>query len=96
MTPRIGSPSAPNDLLDRTFLVGIVLKGIDGVLEVLGGLLLLLVSPASINRLTISITQHELSEDPHDFIATHLLKTAHGLTGSGVHFGASICCRMDW
>ena len=33
------------DLLDQTFEVGIVLKGLDGVLEVLGGLLLLVVSP---------------------------------------------------
>ena len=53
----------------------------------LGGLLLL-VSPAAINRITTTLTQHELSEDPHDFIATHLLKTAHGLTGSAVQFGA--------
>jgi uncharacterized membrane protein len=26
--------------------------------------------------------------DPHDFLATHLLRTAHGLTGSAVLFGA--------
>lgn len=88
MRPRIGSWFRPNDLLDRTFEVGIILKGLDGALEVLGGLLLLLVSPAAINRITTTLTQHELSEDPHDFIATHLLKTAHGLTGSAVQFGA--------
>ena len=35
-----------------------------------------------------SLTQHELSEDPHDVLATHLLRTAHGLTGSAVLFGA--------
>jgi uncharacterized membrane protein len=29
------------DLLDQTFEVGIILKGLDGVLEALGGLLLL-------------------------------------------------------
>jgi len=29
-----------------------------------------------------------LSEDPNDFLATHLLRTAHGLTGSAVLFGA--------
>jgi uncharacterized membrane protein len=34
------------------------------------------------------LTQHELSEDPNDFLATHLLRTAHGLTGSAVLFGA--------
>jgi len=78
----------PRGLLDQTFEVGIILKGLDGVLEVIGGLLLLVVSPATIDRVVTSLTQHELSEDPHDFLATHLLKTAHGLTGSAVLFGA--------
>jgi uncharacterized membrane protein len=78
----------PRDLLDQTFEVGIILKGLDGVLEVLGGLLLLVVSPATIDRVVTSLTQHELSEDPHDFLATHLLRTAHGLTGAAVLFGA--------
>ena len=78
----------PRDLLDQTFEVGIILKGLDGLLEVIGGLLLLVVSPATIDRLVTSLTQHELSEDPHDFLATHLLKTTHGLTGSAVLFGA--------
>jgi uncharacterized membrane protein len=78
----------PRDLLDQTFEVGIILKGLDGVLEVIGGLLLLVVSPATINRVVSSLTEHELSEDPHDFLATHLLRTAHGLTGSAVLFGA--------
>jgi uncharacterized membrane protein len=78
----------PRDLLDQTFEIGILLKGVDGVLEVLGGVLLLVVSPATIDRVVTSLTQHELSEDPHDFLATHLLGTAHGLTGSAVLFGA--------
>jgi uncharacterized membrane protein len=36
----------------------------------------------------VAWTYGELSEDPHDFIATHLLHTAAGLTGSAVLFGA--------
>ena len=78
----------PRDLLDQNFEVGIILKGLDGVLEVIGGLLLLIVSPATIDRVVTGLTQHELSEDPNDFLATHLLRTAHGLTGSAVLFGA--------
>jgi hypothetical protein len=35
------------------------------------------------------ITRHELSEDPHDFIANHLLRIGNGLTGSSVHFAAA-------
>lgn len=46
------------------------------------------VTPATINRLTASVTQHELSEDPNEFIASHLLGYAHGLSGSAVTFAA--------
>ena len=79
----------PRGPLDRVFEIGIILKGLDGILETIGGLLLLLVTPATINRLTRWLTQHELSEDPHDVIATHLLGYAHGLTGSAVTFAAA-------
>jgi|SRR5215510_10590504 len=82
------SLSRRKDLLDRTFEVAIILKGLDGVLEVVGGLLLLLVTPATINRIAAALTEHELSQDPHDFLATHLLNTAHGLTRSSVLFGS--------
>ena len=77
-----------NTVLDRTFEVGIILKGLDGVLELIGGLLLLLVSPETINRLAVWLTQGELSQDPHDFIATRILHTAHHLTGSSILFGS--------
>ena len=80
--------SRPKDLLDRTFEIAIILKGLDGVLEVVGGLVLLVVSPATINRVVTTLTQHELSQDPHDFVATRLLNTAHGLTRSAVLFGS--------
>lgn len=77
------------DLLDRAFAAGIALKGLDGVLEVVGGVLLLVVSPAAIDSLTKALTEHELSEDPHDFLATHLLHYSSGLTGSALRFGAA-------
>jgi uncharacterized membrane protein len=77
------------DLLDRAFAIGIILKGIDGVLEVLGGVLLLVVRPTIIDQVTRALTQHELSEDPHDFLATHLLHAAGSLTGSSLQFGAA-------
>jgi len=78
-----------SDLLDRAFAVGIILKGLDGVLEVVGGLLLLVVSPATIDQVSRALTQHELSEDPRDFLATHVLHAAGGLTGSALQFGAA-------
>ena len=77
----------PRDLLDATFDVTVALKGIDGVLEMVGGLLLLVISPATINRVAAALTQHELSQDPNDFLANHVLKLTSGLHGAQL-FGA--------
>jgi uncharacterized membrane protein len=79
----------PRTLLDRVFEIGIIAKGLNGLAELVGGILLLLVTPDQIQRLAVSWTHEELSEDPHDFVATHLLHTAHGMTGSAVTFGAA-------
>src|SRR5215212_8773639 len=78
----------PQNSLDRVFEIGIIAKGVNGAVELLGGLLLLFVSPAWIHHIAVSLTRVELSEDPHDFIATHLLHTTNGLTGNTVLFGA--------
>jgi uncharacterized membrane protein len=78
----------PKDSLDRLFEIGIILKGVDGVAELVGGLLLLFVTPADIHHLAAVLTQGELSEDPNDVVARYLLHTANGLTGNAVIFGA--------
>jgi uncharacterized membrane protein len=78
----------PQNWIDRVFEIGIIAKGLNGAVELLGGLLLLFVSPVWIRHLAVSLTRVELSEDPHDFIATHLLHTTNGLTGNAVLFGA--------
>jgi uncharacterized membrane protein len=69
-------------LLDRIFDVSVTLKGIDGLLEVVGGILLLFLSPDKLNAIVQFLTQHELSEDPNDLIATHLVRYAHTFTTS--------------
>jgi uncharacterized membrane protein len=80
-------PRAEPDLLDKTFNVAVILKGLDGLLELLGGILLIVVSPETINRLAHSLTQHELSEDRHDFVAHHLLRLTANLHNTQT-FGA--------
>ena len=78
----------PKDRLDRLFEIGIIAKGLNGLAEVIGGLLLLFVTPARVHWWAVRLTQEELSEDPHDFIANHLLHTASGITGGAVLFGS--------
>jgi uncharacterized membrane protein len=69
-------------LLDRVFDVSITLKGLDGVLELIGGLLLFFLTPVRLNAIVAFLTQHELSEDPKDFLATHLVSYAQSFTTS--------------
>jgi uncharacterized membrane protein len=78
----------PRDWLDRVFAVGIAAKGLNGLAEIVGGLLLSLTTPEQLRGLVRVLTQGELSEDPHDLVARHLLHTAGGLSGSAVTFGA--------
>jgi uncharacterized membrane protein len=78
----------PRTATDKAFRISLYLKGLDGLLEVLGGILLLIIKPEQINHLARWLTQGELSEDPHDFIANHILKTANHLTGASLLFGA--------
>lgn len=68
----------PKTLLDKTYEIGILIKGIDGVLELLGGILLAVLKPR-LDVILQFLTQHELSHDPHDFIANHILKYGHDL-----------------
>ncbi len=77
-----------NVLLDRTFFVTLLLKGLDGVFEVIGGVLLLVTTPAQINTLVSILTQHELSEDPRDLLANALVHFAGSLDVSATLFGA--------
>ncbi|MDX6320150.1 MAG: hypothetical protein QOF52_8 [Propionibacteriaceae bacterium] len=78
----------PQNWFDRVFEIGIIGKGLNGVAELVGGMLLLFLSPDRIHRIAVTLTQAELSEDPRDFIATYILHTANGLTGNSVLFGA--------
>jgi uncharacterized membrane protein len=86
MTMSAGQPRPT--LLDQTFFVSLILKGLDGVLELVGGILLLIVTPAQIGVIARFLTQHELSEDPHDLIANALLHVTGSLNLSVTLFGA--------
>lgn len=62
------------------FLIGVLAKAVDGVLEILGGLFLLFAGPARLHRWLADLTQHELSESPNDVVARLLLGVQAQLT----------------
>jgi uncharacterized membrane protein len=63
-------------LLDWTFLIGVLLKGVDGLVELLVGIPLLFLTPDQISGLARSLTADELAQDPNDFWANLLLHEA--------------------
>ena len=63
------------------------MKGLDGLLELVGGVLLIVVSPATLDHVAHQLTQHELSQDPNDYFAHHLLRLTANLHNTQL-FGA--------
>ena len=82
------APLIARSKLHLAFEVGVVLKGLNGLLELIGGTLLLAFPPSAIQHFIVGLTHNELSEDPNDFIATHLRSAAEHLSVGGELFAA--------
>jgi uncharacterized membrane protein len=72
----------------KSFEIGMLLKGIDGVLEIIGGISLKFFNPARLNKLIVLLTQHELSEDPKDIISNFMINFSSNFSISTQNFGA--------
>lgn len=62
----------------RLFELAIFVKGVDGVLETVGGLLILFVPLHSLDTLASAVLAHELAIESHDWLVhaiTHLLES---------------------
>ncbi|HUZ13712.1 MAG TPA: DUF2127 domain-containing protein [Caulobacteraceae bacterium] len=75
-------------LREALFRLSVTVKGLDALLELLGGLMLLLIKPAAILQAVAFVTQDELAEDPRDLVANYLLHLAGGLTLGAERFAA--------
>ena len=92
-----GSPGAeatelrgrPRTLTDRLFFAGILLKGLDGLLEIAGGVLALAVDPATISATVRFLTANELSEDPSDLVANAARRAVAHLSHDTTLFAAA-------
>ena len=79
----------PQSLLDKTYEVGIIIKGIDGLLELAGGILILALSPHTITGITAFLTQDALQENPHNFVALRIQTAGHHLATTSHAFAAA-------
>ena len=55
--------------------------------KIIGGILFFFTG--SVTALLSFLINNEIIEDPHDFIAKHILDTAHHLSGASLAFGAA-------
>lgn len=76
-------------VLDVLFVIGVVLKGLDGLAELLSGAPLLFLTPGQLAATARAITAGELQEDPHDLIAHLILHSAAAATSGTVRFAAA-------
>lgn len=76
-------------ILDLVFLIGVLFKGLDGLLELAGGVLLLFVTPEQVRGAARRATSGELAEDPHDVVANLILQGASHLHSRSVGFIAA-------
>lgn len=81
------SESKKNNIFHKGFEIGILLKGVDSILQIIGGILLIFLNPSRLNSLVALLTQHELSEDPRDVIANFFVKWSLGFNLNAQHFG---------
>lgn len=72
--------------IHQIFEVSILLKGANAVLECVGGVALALISTHTIVSWITWITQDEFTQDPNDFVATHLLNMAQSFSVSTKNF----------
>ncbi len=67
------------------FRVSIILKGIESLLELISGALLLFVNASAIQNFIYNLFAKELVEDPHSFIATTV-----------VHWASQFSSGVEW
>ena len=72
--------------LHLAFEVSLILKGIFALLEIAGGVLAWFITQQSLLRAILAVTQEELTEDPGDFVAHWLIRSAQDFSISSQRF----------
>jgi uncharacterized membrane protein len=73
---------------DTVFRVSIILKGIDALIEIIGGVILLFVTSKDITHFTAWLTRSTLASNPHNAVATYLNHSAGHLAADSTLIGA--------
>ncbi len=70
----------PKTILDKIFSVGILIKGIDGLIELVTAIALIFIQPRMVHNLVAFATHDELMKNPNNFIANFILTAGSHFT----------------
>ena len=73
----------PKGVFDKVYEYGILIKGVDGLIELVTAIALIFLSPRRLQGWVVLATHKELAHDPEDFISNFLLHASHQFTNSG-------------
>jgi len=76
------APKSPTEITraHRMFEVALLLKGLNGIVELVGGTLALFVPLRTVNQLVLWLTASEIENDPNDWLANTLINAAEKLS----------------
>jgi uncharacterized membrane protein len=77
-----------SSLLDKTFHTGITIKGFDGILECIGGVLIWFIKPNSMNAIVRFAALHDLPGKYDEMLVAQLLHTTEMLANGGKTFAS--------
>lgn len=85
----LGSPKSKKEftLLHAGFEIGIGLKAISGFFEIIGGILLIFLTPNRLINLISFLTQDELSANPKNIFSSYLIHFSSNFTSDTQYFG---------
>ena len=78
--PRTAKPKSRRDAVDVAFRVGIALKAVYAVGELLAGIGMSFLDPVRMGRLVHWVTRRELAVDPDDRLMNYILTLGHAYT----------------
>ncbi len=76
------------EIIHKIFGFSLILKALNAILEIIGGGLFGIISLEKINYFLFFLFQGELSEDPNDFITSHLVNFFKNLSVPDQVFGS--------
>jgi uncharacterized membrane protein len=76
------APKSPTEITraHRMFEVALLLKGLNGLVELVGGTLTLFIPLRTVNQLVLWLTASEIENDPNDWLANTLIDAAEKLS----------------